>query len=175
MPEFDFYFNDNEISRLATFIFCKNGVLIPDNNFESESYPEIKDVETLQTYLDDCFHYFLIDRSFISMPFLLRRIEKDNRACFYISQRWGGPYIDFMFFPKFAEDAPLPHKRSNISHYPRFILPSTREELKAPDSLKTYYSDILKYIKSQSKHIEHNGKKYWVGKETWAEISSNLQ
>lgn len=174
MAEFDFYFNDSQRIELAEYIFSNKGIMIPDIHYKTDKYIEIKDVKDFLKYLLVCPHYFLIDKTYTNKPLLFRQIMKNDERLYYINQRWAGPYIDLLFFRDISQDAPFPCARSNISYYKRFISPSDRLELSVPKSLKEYYDDIVTHIKSASKLMKRNGKRYWIGEQTLMEISSNL-
>jgi hypothetical protein len=95
-----------------------------------------------------------------------RFIEEPKYA---IYQRKGGPYIDASFYLGYADDAILHYKCCIIEHYARFIHSGSSEEFNATEALKSYYSDLVKYIKGKCKLVKKSGKSFWVSKQVLAD------
>jgi hypothetical protein len=116
-----------------------------------------------------CHNYIM--QSFQTEPFIFdQHMEKEGQheGKYYINQRFGGPYIHFLFFLGYAEDAPIKHKSTVFFHYPSYIHYNdfeTFERFQATEELKTYYKMIVKFLKSKCRQITaKNGEKYWVSK-----------
>lgn len=171
MAQMEFYFSDSEIEELFRYISSKGGGFIPDLLYESDkyivldTYQELKEIQQTKTA-----HFFLIDDFYFMEPLVVTQNRYLKGVNYYINQRKGGPYIDFMFFRGYSEDSTIHYRRSEVSIYPRFIHANGDEEFKATDELKKYYKDVVRYIKSQSKQIVKNNKRYWIGYEVLQEL-----
>lgn len=82
-----------------------------------------------------------------------------------VYQRKGGPYIDASFYLGYAEDATIPYKVSIIDYYEKFIHYDSYEEFKAPNELKDYYGELVRFIKKMCQKVEVGKRKFWVSKE----------
>ncbi|WP_139302413.1 hypothetical protein [Mucilaginibacter polytrichastri] len=167
----EFFFNNDERKELFNFIQLKGGLLIPDVFFKSEEYVPIVDYEEFSRFQrTETTHFFLIADEFVIEPLKVSRNRFVEEPKYAINQRKGGPYIDLSFYRGHANDAKIPYMGSVIDIYSKFIHVGNHEEFKAPDKLRGYFKDIVKYIKSKCVVVEKGGKKYWISTEVLKEI-----
>lgn len=174
MAQMEFYFNDTERLELFNFIYLKGGEFIPDTFFKTDKPELITNYnEFLSCQQNDSTHFFLIDKVYSLEPLLISKNRFIKEDKYSINQRKGGPYIDFSFYRGYANDSIIKYKSSIVSIYPKFIHYNNHEEFKAPEILKKYYGDIVKYIKSKCKVVKIDKKNYWISEDVLKEIESN--
>ncbi|KFF11145.1 hypothetical protein [Flavobacterium hydatis] len=174
MTLFNFYVNDEERKELINFILSRLTKIIPDVLYESKEYKTVENVQDFNKCMENKdIRYFLLDSSYVIEDLDFLEIIIENNARYKISQRIGGPYLDLVFYLGHAEDATIPYKRSELDFYPRFIHLNSTEEFKATTELKSYYSDVVKFIKTRCRSVKRNGKLYWISKEVLKEINFN--
>jgi hypothetical protein len=165
MAEFNFYITDKEREEFIDFILSKGSALIPDNSYSTSEFYEIK---TLEDYIKRAgsgeHKYFIIDNKFTFEPIIITKNRFSEKPLYSVYQRKGGPYIDLSFYLGYAEDAAIPCKSSRLDHYARFIQYNSYEEFKAPEELKTYFKDLVNFVKAKCKSVKKNGKAYWISK-----------
>ena len=171
MAEFNFYITDKEREELIGFILYNGSILIPDNDYSSSKYDEIK---TLEEYIKRAgsgeHKYFIVDNKFTFEPIIISKNRFSEKPLYSIYQRKGGPYIDLSFYLGYAEDATIPYKSCWLAHYALYIHYKSYEEFKAPEELKVYFKTLVKFIKAKCRSIKRNGRTYWVSKEVLKEI-----
>lgn len=176
MAEFNFYINDKERIEVISYILSKGTRIIPDNGYQSEQY---RVIQSLNDYIEGVkkeeHKYFLIDDLFTFEPLLNNKNRFREKPLYSIEQRKGGPYIDLCFFLGYSQDTVIPYKRSWLDYYSRFIHYNSYEEYKAPEELKLYFKDLVRFIKTKCKSIKKNGKTFWISNEVLNEIPSLLQ
>jgi len=171
MAEISFYINDKERTELIEFILSKGTEVVPDILYPTKRYKVISSVEHYISAMEkDMCKYFLLDDNYTFEPLDFLEIDFESGNQYKISQRIGGPYIDLSFYLGYSDDATIPYKRSWLDHYARFIHYKSYEEFKAPEELKAYYKEIVKFIKGKCKSVKKNGRTYWVSKEVLKEI-----
>jgi|688.fasta_scaffold816118_2 hypothetical protein len=176
MAEFNFYINDNERIEVISYILSKGSRIIPDNGYRSEHY---RIIQTLSNFIEGAnkgeHKYFLTDDSFTFESLLNNKNRFSENPLYSIEQRKGGPYIDLCFFSGYSEDAVIPYKRSWLDYYSRFMHYNSYEEYKVPEELKSYFKDLVRFIKTKCKLVEKNGNSFWISNEVLNEIPSVLQ
>jgi hypothetical protein len=175
MPAMKFYFTDEERKELFNFIQLKGGAFVPDLHFyNTDKYYIIANGDEFLSHIQqkEITHYFLIDNVFAFEPIVVSINKFRKEPAYSIEQRTGGPYIDLSFYLGHADDATIPYKYSMVDIYSKFIHFNSHDEFKAPDELKKYYNDIVKYIKSKCSVVIKDNKKYWVGHDALKEINS---
>lgn len=173
MAEFNFYINEKERAELISYILSKGTKIVPDAMYSTEEYLILNSIE-------DYFHamnigeckFFLLDNIYTKEPILNSRNRFSEKPIYSIEQRKGGPYIDLFFFLGHSSDAIFPYKRSWLSYYDRFIHYNSYEEFKVPESLKVYFRDLVRFIKTICRSVKRSGKTFWVSEEVLEEISS---
>ena len=172
MAEISFYLSDQERTKLFDFVSDNFGKLIPNTRFKKAEYYEIKDSKDFLNHIQNItVGYFIISQSFSNQKLLIEKNEISKEDYYLIMQRYGGPYVNLSLYRGFADDAKVKYKRTDIHHYPQYInIENNYEEFKASEELKDYFKGIIKFLKSISKNVSIDGKKYWIGKEALAEM-----
>jgi len=172
----DLWYNKPEGIRIqsnAELIKCigelKTAFFVISSRFQTEPLMFKRFGKGNEKFDDKCYNYIMQD--FQTEPLILyQHMEKkgQHEGKYYITQRYGGPYIRFGFYRGYADDAPIKYKCTELFHYPRYIHYNdfeTYEEFPATGELKAYYKMIIKFLKSKCRQITaKNGKKYWVSK-----------
>ena len=165
MPNFNFYINDEERAELISYILSKRTKIVPDELYPSETFKVLKTIEDYYAYMEkgEC-KFFLLNDIYTTEPILNIKNRFIEKPSYSISQRKGGPYIDLFFYLGFSDDATIQYKRSVIDFYSQFIHYDNCEEFYAPEELKNFYNDLVKFIKSKCSLIKKNNKNYWISK-----------
>lgn len=171
MPEFNFYINDNERVELISYILSLGTKIVPDELYSTEEYKILQTVEDYFDYMrkGEC-KFFLLNNYYTIEPLINKKNRFIEKPSYSICQRKGGPYIDLFFYLGYSSDATIPYKRSVIDHYARFIYYNSYDEYYSPEELKSFYKDLVKFIKAKCKSFKKNSKIYWISKEVLNEI-----
>lgn len=170
MPQFKFYINDEERKDLINYILSKGTKIIPDLLYNTDNYVNLANTSEFFDYLNkEQVGFFLLDDSFKIEALTMPRNRFTEEPKYAIYQRKGGPYIDASFYLGYADDAILHYKCCILEHYARFIHLDSSEEFYATEALKSYYNDLVIYIKSKCKLVKKAGKSFWISKQVLAE------
>ncbi len=175
MAEVNFYLNDNERMELFDFLSKKEAFLVPDIKYLSEEYCFVRDSnEFINMIESDTVGFYIESSKFSLYPLYLKQNRFINEPAFFVAHKYGGQYIDLALYRGYADDAKVKYKCTWLSIYPKFIkLQEEYEEFKATEESKEFYNLIIKFIKSISKQITIDGKKYWIGKKAIEEMESD--
>jgi len=162
MGQLDFFLKKTEKIDFIEFAISKGCKIIPDINYSSDSYIVL---ETSKDFAEcnETSQFFLINDKYTLFPMEMRPIEKNGLRVYYISQRQGGPAINF-YSPNTIEDSNGMIGHGHIAYYPFYY--TGPAQIKAPDDLKTIYNLFVSFIKKRSKRISLPKRSYWVGNST---------
>jgi hypothetical protein len=169
MPTKSFYLNDVERKMLFNFIKSNKGSLIPNLRYQERKYFAIQNSAEFifQINKKRNISFFVLSDIYAKEPLVLRELDKEQ---YYISMRYGGPAIDMHFYLGFAESTNVKYKRTDISYYARYIHYNSYEEFPAPQELKDFFNDIIKFLNKMCKIVTINGRKYRVSKNVLKEL-----
>ena len=177
MAELDFYFNKQEKRELINFLLENNCKFVPDNSegglmrYDSPNYKELSSMEEIEPFLEHNVMFFIIHNDYLIAPFEMEDFQKDGINKYYISQKYGGPSIDMCLYETAEKKQNVP--TGFVSIYPYNII--NGENIKASESLKSFYGKVVKYIKKRSKLFRFTKRSVWIGNENnQEEIVSKL-
>ncbi|MBB3057921.1 hypothetical protein [Mucilaginibacter gotjawali] len=168
MAEMNFFLNLNEREDFVKFCFDNAFTIIPDMQYEDNSYYVIKILGHYRKYMNECVRFFIISEKYKAYSLEMDNYEKDNKRIYYIMQRYGGPSIDF-YTPFFAERNYNKIGPGSIGIYPFYY---HYNEKFIPDSeLKNAYNLLISYIRKKSKKVKIGKKNYWIGINTLESVA----
>ena len=162
MAQLDFILNKderNEFMKFAISVGCK---IVPDIHYSTANYLVLETVADFLSYSGNS-KFFLINERYSLFPLEVRWFEKDGERKFYVSQRYGGPAIDF-YSPYIRETERGIMGHGFIAFDPSYYLGSAR--VTTSDDLKSIYASFVSFIKKRAKKISLLKRIYWVGNHT---------
>ncbi len=163
MAELNLFFNLKEREDFVRYCFNQECIIVPDSDYEDNSYYLIKNMEQYLNYIEECVGFFIISDKYKRFPLEMRSFEKNDQKKYYIRQRYGGPSIDF-YTPFFAEKKYNKVGPGLISIYPFYY--HYNEKFIPDDELKRVYNLLVSYIRKKSKRVKIGKKNYWIGIDT---------
>lgn len=159
--QLDFYLSKEDKMELVALLFSKGATLIPSLHYPSEEYIELHSLKAYEEHVDKNRLMHIVHPSFSNMKLEFDSFEKEGKKVFYILQRYGGPTIDF-YSPgnivKKGVEFIGPGFVSIYSYYWKI-----KEKLPASDELKSFYRDLIDFIKNRSTPIKYAKRIYYVG------------
>ena len=171
MPQMNFLFNIKERQDFLEYCFENKCIIIPDLNYEDNSYYIVKNINQYEKYAKDCVSLFILNEEYKQFPLEMRSFEKDDKLNFYIRQRYGGPSIDF-YTPTFAETESKKIGPGLISIYPFYY--HYGEKIIPRDELKKNYKLLTSYIQKKSIKVKIAKKNYWIGIDTIEKVKKGI-
>lgn len=163
----NFFFTLSEREGFVKFCFDNGFAIIPDMQYEDNSYYVIKNLEHYRNYMNEYVRFFIISEKYQAYPLEMDNFEKDNKKVYYIMQRYGGPSIDF-YTPFFAEKKHDKIGPGLISIYPFYY--HYNEKFIPDNELKKVYELLTSYIRKKSKKVKIGKKNYWIGINTMERV-----
>ena len=96
MPGIQLYQSEQDEIVLVTAAVSNGYWLVPDLHYESAKVDILRTVEDFQSVRKREYHFFILHESFLRIPLCLRKIEKNGKDVFYVSQTEGGPFLEFL-------------------------------------------------------------------------------
>jgi hypothetical protein len=177
MPEFNYYINDFEKKELFNFIENLECKVIQDKKYYKDTYDIVTTAnELLELTQKDVLRFFILTKYYSIYDLYLEQNEFfTNEEIYFIKQKYGGPYLDIIFYQGFSDDAPVKYKRTSVFYHPRYIkLQEDYEEFKVSEDFITWVEKINKFLKSKCKNVKICNKKYWISKEVIKELRLDL-
>ncbi len=170
MAELGFYLTYQDKLNFFNYLLSKKFTLIPDLNYNTKSYHEIDNIKGVKPYLRLHSIIFIKHIDYFISPLEMRKIMKDSKEKYYISQRNGGPTIDFYSTSEITKNDMKSIGPGSLSYYSTFWNTKTMQNEKAPSILKTFYHDMSKFIKSISYNLKLVNRNYWISKNVIEKI-----
>ncbi|RKR84186.1 hypothetical protein BDD43_4413 [Mucilaginibacter gracilis] len=171
MAEMNFFFNLKEREGFINYCFDNDCVIIPDSNYEDNSYYLIKNINQYHGYMKECVGFFIVSDKYKQFPLEMRSFEKDGKLNYYIRQRYGGPSVDF-YTPIFAEMESNKIGPGLISIYPFYY--HYNEKIIPGNELKQTYNLLISYIRKKSTKVKIGKKNYWIGINTIEQVKAGI-
>lgn len=167
MPESNYYIEDRLRRQLFSYLQSTGCTVIPDLLYSGRKYFEIKDEDSFIECIEDkTVRFFIINPLFTFQKLILEENRFIEESKFSIVQRKGGPHLNLACYRGFSEDSVPKIKRTNIHYYPKYINSENYfEEYKAPESLKEYYKNLNKFVRSKCNAVKIGTKSYYLDKD----------
>jgi hypothetical protein len=115
-------------------------------------------------------HFFIIRDDYLKVPLEMRRIEKGGRTVYYISQREGGPTVDFLGGWIFTRGPERFIRPGSLSHYPTFFDTHERRFQKMPKEIVSFFSQLATHLKKSYRRIKPKKVTFWVSSNALSEV-----
>jgi len=161
MPQLDFYISNAEKTMLVNLIFEMNGTLAVDSDYILPQYTILKNIHEYRNFAEENNLFFILHESYLKYPLQIRPFNRGEQTFYYISQRYGGPSIDFY------TTGLLDNNRigsSNISYYSYFY-DNKNQKVKPPQELLDFYNILTKFIRKNSLPYKMKVRKYLISKQ----------
>lgn len=160
MPQIDFFLNREDKLLLADCIFESGARMIVDDNYDSQSYITIEDIDNYEEYLMSNVLLFILHPKTLRHPLEWGVFEKEGSTNFFIRQKYGGPTIDF-YSPGIIENENKligPGFLSSHSYYY-----SNKGKFFPNEEYKSLFKKFSAHIRKNSKPIKLQKRTYWIG------------
>lgn len=164
MPELTLYFAEKDEIEFMEFVLQQGAWLVPNLDYERAECALIQSEETFQAYKRRCRLFHILRDSYYCSPLEFRSVEKRRRMIYYVSQRNGGPTIDYVRSVGFREQGRRFISTGFLAHYPTYWDTLKHSMEKAPEPLRDFYTLLATWIKKNSVRIKPVSTTYWVGR-----------
>ena len=176
MADMNLFMTDEDERRAIAFALQNSCFLVPDLDYDSPKYEMITSVVEYDRYRSRTRHFFLLSDRFFRCPLELRTIQKNGKAVCYISQRRGGPSIQFLGGGLFENSGEKFVRPGDLSYYPSYWNTlESRNEKPSLELIETYKS-LQEHIKKTSIRKKLGRSVFWLGEGRrelhWRELSS---
>ena len=162
MPELGLYLVEEDEYSLVQLAFDEGCDLIPDLHYNSQRYEKISTLEGYRQYRIRTRLFFLVSEKYFCCPIEMCRIEKDERHVYYISQRSGGPTIQFLGGGLFEKNGQKFIRSGSIAYYPTYWNTTTLQKEKPPSGLPSVYNVLRRGIKRDAIRIKPGLSEFWL-------------
>lgn len=165
MAELTLYLTENDelpIVALAMEMGCR---LIPDLNYPVPQYDSVTTIESYRLYRDRTRLFLLVSDRFYLSPLEMRSIKKDGKTIYYLSQRSGGPTIQFLGGGVFEEHGSKFVRPGDIGYHSTYQSTTSSTIEKPPPELVDTYKGLQKLIRRSFSHSKPAKVSLWVGPE----------
>jgi hypothetical protein len=163
MPELNLYMTEKDERRAVTFAFEQGCEFIPDLHYPSNRYELIS---TTNQYLRCRVRtrlFFILSEKYYCCPLEMRRIQQNGRRFHYISQRSGGPTIQFLAGGSFEAQGQEFIRSGAIGYYPTYWNTLESEMQKPSARLVSTYKSLALQIRQIATRIKLGRSIFWVG------------
>lgn len=163
MPDLVVYLTEQDEIRFIKYALEKGTWLVPDVEYISRDYPRIENALEYESYRQRQVRAFFIQRDdFVRSPLEMRNILKHDREIFYISQRKGGPYLDFMGGGIFSESGTSYIRAGGFGYYPTYWDTVLERNQSAPKELRVLYSELKRFLLKGGRRLLRSKTQPWV-------------
>ena len=161
MPDLVMYLTEDDQRRFVDFVLGTGAFLIPDMHVENPSFPTIVSLAQYESYRARLVSKYYIQRDdFTRFSPTARSIQQDGRMIYYVSQREGGPFVDFSGGGTHQENDCTVVRAGGFGHYPTYFQADV--EYPAPETLKRYHAELRKYLLRGAMRLGRTKTKPWI-------------
>jgi hypothetical protein len=163
VPDTVIYMTEDDQERFIQFALNAGAWLIADMN-----YPEPKAirVDSMDRYkhcrLKMVSKFYIQRQDFTQSPLVFKHIEKNGAHIYYISQRQGGPNIDFSGGGTYEKDGHRYIRPGGYGYYPTYWDTLLDKNQTAPKALKEFYSYLKQHLFQCAARLGNTKTKPWV-------------
>ena len=178
MAEFDFILAPDDQARLIDFLLRSGAAMVPSIAYPSATHKTITDVESAQRLIheNELIGPFFVDwPDWKSFPYMYSEIVKEGFIKFFLKQRHGGPYMDFL--PCWIEKDQNRQIITSgfVGYYSKYWIEELGAEIPAPKDLKRRYATTTAYLRSFCKKANARSRIYWIGESALALIDCGVR
>jgi hypothetical protein len=160
----DFFMADADEDRLVRWVFSREAVLVPDLDYSTPHYQELRNADTFIDLRSRTNLFFVLHSSFYRRPLELRRYSVGPKAGgYYLMQRNGGPALSLFFPTIYTKEEARYLPAGMVSYFPTFWDPEREENEKTPQELVCFYRSLIAAIKEDAVRRKVGSRTYWIG------------
>jgi hypothetical protein len=163
MAELGLYFTEEDeliIVAAALEMDCK---IIPDVNYSLAQYDSLGSAEEYKRYRSRARLFFFLSEEFFRCPLEMRKMDKEGKTVYYISQRSGGPTIYFLGAGLFDQADEKFIRPGAIGYHSTFENTFTGRMEKPPVQLVNTYKSLVKAVQKSATRIKPGKRVFWLG------------
>ena len=174
MAELEFILTATEQSKLVEFLFEDGAKLIPHMWYKEPKYKELSSVdEILNIRATLSGPIFVVWDEVFQYPLEFSKIDKEEGVFYFLCQKKGGPYLDFLPCGIIEDDNGLDFINGFVAYYTEYWI-DKEIAVPIPEFLKKKYKQITKFIRSMGTKlvVRECKRSYWVGREALEMLQS---
>ena len=170
MPELQLFMTGRDEVELVKFVLSEGAGLIPDLDYPRPKLELVSNGSEFVSARALTRHFFIVRDDYFKMPLQLRKIEKQGKLAYYITQRKGGPTVDFLASGIFTRDGGTFIRPGMVSHYPTFFDDQKGCFQKTPKELIGFYRDITHFLKESYVRVKPKKVAFWLSPDAQSEL-----
>jgi hypothetical protein len=174
MPQFDVLIADGDRFRLLEWTLDQGAVLVPVQHYLEPHYEEVRSIKRLEQF-QSCGHFFVLRGDWQREKLRMKPyVNKYKGGGFYITQRYGGPYVCYLLYPQRSEDNDVVLGRCSIDYYPWHYIGSVGDRVPPSSSLQMFYSAATRLLKTKGSRVRAAKRVTWITEEGARLLSINV-
>jgi hypothetical protein len=167
----DFFMAEADEDRLVRWIFAREAVLVPDLDYGSPHYQELRNADALHGLRSRTNLFFVLHSSFYRCPLELRTYSSGAKAGgYYLMQRNGGPALSLFCPTTYKKEGARYLPAGMASYFPTFWNPEREENENAPQELVGFYRSLVAAIKHDAVCRKVGKRTYWIGEHAMTQF-----
>ena len=152
----------------------RSSILIPDIDFNDPVYIEITDLSGFENCKSLTRLFYIVFSDYLMTPLEMKQIQKNGQLKYYISQRNGGPTIDYLRSAIYEKNDTVYVSSGMLGYHQTFWDHTKRMNVKRPNSLVTHFNQMKSYIRKHSVMKFSNERKFFIGNELHFSLSQDM-
>jgi hypothetical protein len=166
MPEMTLFLTEHDEDMIIEFALSRGCWLVPDVDYPSPRHVPITSIKEYKEYRARTRLFLLMSNEYFRSPVEMRRIRKNDKTVYYVSQRSGGPSIQFLGGGVFEEKAVKFIRPGFLSYYPTFWNTTEQVTERPPASLVATYRLLQTHVKKSALRGKGTFSVFWLGPES---------
>jgi hypothetical protein len=171
MAEIEFILSEKEQGIFLQYLESLKAIFVPEILYPRPEFQYLHDANEAVSIWREANAkegsgpIFLLWDGISTYKLIFRNIVKYGEQKFYLSQKEGGPYINFGPCKYLAEEKII--TSGDIGYYSKYWIEELDDNITVSEEIKSKFNEISKFIKKMTKRIKSkSGKRsYWVGSE----------
>lgn len=166
--------NADDEDELASYIFGSGGHLVADLEYDAPSIRVVDDLRVFRELRARTRLFFMTYSDLLESPLQLRRITKQGREAYYVSQQTGGPCIEWLCGARYTRDGRSFISAGFIGYRPAYYSSQDGKLRKPPSQFTTRYRNLAKMIRTDATRLvaPSSGRVYFVSPRFRAEFAA---
>jgi hypothetical protein len=175
MAELGILLTPTEERSIVEFVLSKGAFLVPDIDYSSGEHATVRSLSDYLRYRAATRLFFIVHQDYLTAPLEMRQTVKGGNLVYYVTQRNGGPSIDFLSTVEFTENSIAKVNPGFIAHHCTFWNPITGQNEKPPTSMIRLFGEIRSVIRSMAMSAKLGKRSYLIGEEMSAALKSGTK
>ena len=178
MAELDFFIAPEKAeSLIIKHLLFEGYAFVPAMLYPSNKIIILNEFSELIEFAKMERHFYVTHPNFTKHEFLLRKINKNGLDCFYIVDKFGGPYLEIFLPVQYFENNILHYSSGFIAKFNKYYLPKNGDNILIGDNgASKAYKDICGHIIKNTILIRNLSKRaFRISKEVIHDIKNGAK